>query len=172
MIISLLIFAASSTYFKLDKWIVIRNEEDCSAIVSYVGGTVMDILYDYGIQRTTIIITDPAFKSVDDDKRYNLQLSFVKGKKLDEGWGTISTIGFTSGDAKGISFRLKGQAAIDDVGSSEILGLKHDEVIVASLDLSESAAAMAKLKECAKAVNLTNPSDPLAGAEEKVSPPQ
>ena len=90
---------------------------------------------------------------------------FVRGEELDKGWGDINADGIRIGDDGGLAFSVKSADLLKDIASSRIFALYLYDNIVASLSLTKSAPAVEALRACAKKVNASNPSDPLAGAE-------
>src|SRR5438067_12081636 len=143
--LALLLTPDSKQFYFDENWTVFENESDCSMIAAYKGGSFLHIAYDFRLGRTTISVTDPAFKSAEAGKTYDLTLYFRKGQRLDDGWGTVHAHGFRMSNGGGISFTLKGPEALADVASSDLLALMRDEIVVSSLPLTGSAKAVPQL---------------------------
>jgi hypothetical protein len=164
--VALVAAEAPARFWEDDVWTIYKNDDNCAMVGSYERDKMIWIGHYYGRSRTRLVIEDPAFRSAEDGKEYKLQLYFVRGAYLDDGWGQVTAYGQATDKHKSIAFNLKGDEALDDIARSDTLALMNDDVVVSSLSLKGSAVAIPKLRQCALQVHRENPSDPLLGAEQ------
>jgi hypothetical protein len=148
-----------------EAWIVMKFSTSCSVVFIYERETELFVKYVAGTNSAFVTVVDPAFKSIKEDQKYPVELSFLKGKTLDDGWGTLDMVGLRLGGLPGIGITLSGRTLLTDLKQSDWIILTRDDgnIIVNSLSLKGSAVAVAKLEQCANQVQKENPADPFAG---------
>lgn len=164
--------AASETeYAKGSGWTVYRNDDDCDMFLFY-GETILFVTYTYGTNKSFLAVLDPAFKSIKETQRYPVEITFLKGKTVDDGWGTQDMVGLRVEGVPGIGVVMDGRTLLADLKGSNTLLMTRDDgdVLIESLSLTGSAIPVAKLEACSQAVHRTNPADPFKGTKE-VPPP-
>ncbi|GAA4220131.1 hypothetical protein GCM10022253_23540 [Sphingomonas endophytica] len=161
------LLAGTSAHYRSNGWVVADNDGACLLAREYESASTLFVNYDYGLDNVRIIYTDPAFRSADRGKSYKISLSFVRGGAIDDGWGVLTALGTKIDGVGGISMSLKGWEALKDLSSSSVMAFVLDDKVLASLKLDGSSEAVEALRKCAKEQQRLNPSDPLAGAEQK-----
>ena len=96
----------SELYAKVGGWSVFRNSDDCNLIASFDRNTDLYISYTVGTNNVTVLINDPAFKSVKDDQKYPVSIYFKKNGRLDDGWGDMDAVGLVTETMSAITLKL------------------------------------------------------------------
>jgi hypothetical protein len=162
---TLLTFTAhAAEYASASGWTVFKQEDGCSVMFTYQRDTTLFVSYTLGNNTSFLAVLDPAFKSVKEDEKYPVEILFIKGRTLDDGWGKQTMRGLSLDGMPGIGVNLVGRTLLSDLKSSDNIVLTRNEgdIIVESLTLKGSAAAVAKLEQCSAQVQKQNPVDPFA----------
>jgi hypothetical protein len=162
----LLAYALAQSVVTADagNWTVFTNleKDDCSMTVGIEGGGRLSLHWFPRSKRASVFYTKPAFKSISEDKEYEVELVFLKGKQLDDGWGSVKADGYVSGDEDGSGFllSLRGDAILDDFATSDTIAFFYKGEVVGSLGLESSAKGIAEIRKCHAAVLKNHPRDP------------
>lgn len=78
-----------------------------------------------------------------------LTLALVSNQKIDLVWDDLDCRGAVGAGHNGCLMRLKGEALIDGMATSETLALVKDEKLIVALPLTGAGPAMKALKACA-----------------------
>ena len=150
-------------YAETSGWVILQSfkADSCGASADFESGSSVFIFWYPRRESMTISYDDKNMQSVEDGKEYRVTVSFIKGREIDEGWGERTATGSRTDDGvPQIFFSLKGTEALDDVASSDLVGIKYKERIVASLSLEGSAAMIAAMKRCSADILKNHPIDP------------
>jgi hypothetical protein len=154
----------SELYANVAGWSIFKNSDDCSLVGSFDRSTSLYIAYTVGTNNVTVIIDDPAFKSVKDDQKYPVSIYLKKKGRLDDGWGDMDAVGLVTENMSAITLSFQARDFLDDFKASDTFAIMRDEskVVVENFDLKDSAAAIAKLEQCSVEVHRQNPADPFS----------
>ncbi len=86
---------------------------------------------------------------VQPDVSVPLTLALVTNHKIDLVWDNLDCRGAVGAGHNGCLMRLKGEAVVDGMVSSETLTLVKDEKLIVAMPLDGAAPAMKALKACA-----------------------
>ena len=101
------------------------------------------------------------YTSIKEDQEYKVKVYFVRGNDLDDGWGERSAYGFESTTGtKGLSIILPGEVALSDIAKNDHLAFEFKGDPIGSFNLSNSAAAIAEVRRCARDILSAHPIDP------------
>lgn len=99
--------------------------------------------------------------SIEDEKKYEVRIDFIGRHTLDDGWGTRTAIGGKDTDGvPQIYFSLKGDEALADMATNNLLGIKYKDKVVASLSLNGSGEAVKIMRRCGADILRNHPKDP------------
>ena len=162
---------ASTEYASGNSWTVYRDVDHCSLLLSFEQNTALYVSYVYATNRSFVAVLDPAFKSVQIDEKYPVEIAFIKSGKVDMGWGTVPTVGINIVGIPGIGTYLTARDLLADIKASNalIISRNNADIIVENFNLKNTALPVEKLEQCSMAVHKTNPADPFAGAQTKPS---
>ena len=157
---------AGTAFGKTGDWEVERNEGTCSLSKAYTaraggGVTLLSIEYDDRLGGAIVSFNDPTVKSLKDNADKRIRMTFVKGNRLDEGWGESA---FSVRSYEGGAFFAKKftKELLDDLASSTIVGFFYGDVLLQSYGLDGSREGVALLRRCAADESRLHPSDPFA----------
>jgi hypothetical protein len=143
-------------------WKLSRAKDHCTTEASWEGGFYLGVAYYKGTDTAKVAFAAPHFRSIEKGKEYSIAMDFVRGNKLDSGWGVTDGTGFTSTNANGVVFTFDGDDFLKDLSANEFVGFKKGDQLIASLALKNSTMAVLELRKCANEVERANPTDPFA----------
>lgn len=156
--------AEPTIFARVEPWTIHRNVGNCAMSALYPRDQVIiNIRFDQVLDSARVTITDERFKSIEDGRKYTFRVTFVGKSGIDDAWGTANATGLVLGTARAIQFGFRGRDFLKDIAANDVFAIYRDDLIVESLSLKGSAAAVSKLKECARLEAVANPSDPLEG---------
>ena len=149
-------------YAKVAQWSVFKNSEYCNLVAAFDRNTTLYVSYTVGTNNVTVVIDDPAFKSVNNDQKYPVSIYFGKKGRFDDGWGDMDALGLVTENLTAIMLKFEARDFLNDFKANDTFGIMRDEskVVVESFNLTDSAAAVAKLEQCSQEVHRMNPADP------------
>ena len=151
----------SEPYAKVGYWeITTENHRECAMKREYPGKTADDeegliIVYEPRTKAAVLVwgARKPKIPALTDS--LDLQLSFLKGKSLDDSWGSQPIDIAKSGDSSGFIHLFKppidGERFLRDVASHDTFALFLGPVLMTGLPLNASDA-VAKLRECSSKI--------------------
>ena len=167
MIVTSVAFLASITSAFADRtvgnWLVSAKEHGCSAIALFEGGSDLFVTFDVAKRSSMIGLSDPKFRSLKDDEKYELRVVFSKGQKVDTGWGEVTFYGGVDDKDPQAKQRLLGKfnsEVLIDLASSTGIHFYRGDMLVDGFDLKGSTVMVAALRECAAIREKENPVDP------------
>lgn len=154
----------SEVYAEVGGWTIFRGSDDCNLLTRYEGGASLYVAYTVGNNDAVVYVDDPAFKSIKDAEKYPLKVYFMKAKGLDDSWGEVTATGVATDTLHAIRMKFVGTDFLADLAASSTFARVREEgkVVVESMTLKGSAAAVAKLEQCSREVHRKNPADPFA----------
>lgn len=155
---------AQEPYAKVQQWIISKKPDFCNMIAPYEGGAKLYVNYTVGTSNVTVVVIDPAFKSVKDGETYPVRVYFSKKGHMDDGWGDMEAAGLVKDNLTAIQLNFEALAFLKDFKVNDTFAITRDDdhVVVGSFDLANSAAAATKLEQCAREVHRENPADPFS----------
>lgn len=155
--------SSSHVYWEGGKWLVSEYNGYCIASSAYERDTILFITYNSSLGNVSVGFADPVIKSLKDGDKRKMELDFITGGKLDNGWGDLdfNAMALDSGTMALTSQNLNPEV-LDDVAKGQSIGFMYNERVVESLSLTESGPAIAKLRSCASQEAKLHPSDPFS----------
>lgn len=110
---------------------------------------------------TYLAFHNERFKSVKDGQSYSIDIEFMTGDEIDDGWGTREFSGAVhDGGMKTLSTSLDWGSLEADMANEEIVFFSMDGEVIDAFPLKGSRQAVGQLKRCL--ASGSNPSDPFA----------
>jgi hypothetical protein len=146
-------------------WTLYRNDErhTCNLLAVYESDEALWFEYDAASKGATIMFTEQHASSLAEGAKRTLDVPFVDGKRLDDGWKRIEFTARVSSDGRRMLFSEKLTAQfLDDVAEGSTIGFYYGETLVSAFDLHKAGKAVTALRDCAKRSAGIDPRDPFA----------
>jgi len=163
MFIFAMALAAQDVTENILGWTVSTNLEksDCAMTASFESGGDVSFHWRPRKRAGVMLYRSPELKSVEPNKEYKIQVSFLKGGKLDNGWGQRSATGHMGKDGmRGFMVVFSGEEILSDIAASSKIGFWYKDKLVGSIPLEGSGKAIAGMRRCEAAVLKKPPRDP------------
>jgi len=164
MALALLAQATSLDYStQVPDWKIMTGTTDCSMATSYDSGAELYVTYNSNNSEVSISVLDKKFASIERGTEYDLKMVFVGiTPDQDRTWPSVKATGMVL-DEHTKGFMINGDTLmLDAVANSQLVGFKRGNIIVDSLRLKGSKAAVAVLRRCAAEMARLHPIDPFA----------
>ncbi|MBO9623592.1 MAG: hypothetical protein J7500_12860 [Sphingomonas sp.] len=161
MFVLAMALAAQDVTEEVRGWTVTTGLEkaDCTMSAKLASGGAISFHWRPRKQVGVMVYRAPDFKSVEQGKRYEIEVGFLKGKKLDNGWGKKSATGDVGPDGmQGLMITFSGKEILADLAASNKIGFWYRDKLAGVVPLDGSGKAVAALRRCEAAV-LQNPRD-------------
>ena len=154
--------AKSGDYATVGLWHVSKytRKPACFALMA-LGDIATGVQYDAKTGGVQLVLFNENATSVADGQKLKLKIIFTTGKQIDEGWGErefTSAVG-ESGSRMFYSEPFTKQM-LDDLAKQDYLLVQNGERLVSGAKLEQSAAMVAKLKQCSIEAAGLNKDDP------------
>lgn len=151
-------------------WTLYENVDEESPSCSIQGrfgkaGEFVHVFYDAKANDIYFSFEERDATSIKEGDKRQLGIYFLKGSRLDDGWGEKEFEASVDKDDGVRSFATNLEAGdfLKDFAESSSLGLTYKGKVFTAFNLSGTAIAVAKLKACAFRVAGLNPNDPFLG---------
>jgi TonB family protein len=153
--------ASDSTRFAaVAGWAIDDLRGACSTSTIYEGNTFFHIRYDFGENRVILTVADPAWESVEEGRKYGVQLKFANGDEWSDTGATGFRIDSKEARLTGLRMGLDGDEFLAAFGRSASLAITMGDRKLALLSLKGTGAVAARLRECAAISFKRYPADP------------
>jgi hypothetical protein len=156
----------SSDYAEINGYSVKRNAHDCSLIAIFSRANSskdasFTLYFDAKLNNAHLAFSDPTVKSIKKQDTKQLKIVLIRQDgSVDSGWGEKEFIATPSEEFGAIFMTRLSDEIVKDVGSAKSIGFFYGDVLLQGFNLSGSAAAVVKLRECSRLQAQVNPSDP------------
>ena len=146
-------------------WTLYRNpaRQTCHILTIYEDDEALFVEYDAREADVFVVLTNKNSSSLADGDKRKLNLPFLDGRQLDEGWEDVEFTAKVTSDGKRMLFseNLTVQF-LKDFAEGSTLGFYFGDTLIGAYRLRSSARAISALRDCAKRVAGINPRDPFA----------
>jgi len=156
----------SSDYAEINGYSIKRNNHDCSLIAIFSRqnsskDASLTLYYDAKLNNAHLAFTDPTVRSIKKQSTKQLKIVVIRQDgSVDSGWGEKEFIATPSDEFGTLFMTVLSDEIVKDVASAKSIGFFYGDVLLQGFNLSGSAAAVAKLRECSRLQAQLNPSDP------------
>jgi len=169
---SLLIFAAlsvsqagdrpSDDMGNVNRWSIRDHHGSCSLFSTYEGDRFMRLEYDFGRNSAQFTVVDPAWRSVEENRTYQVRIQFTNGSDYPAGDAVGVRINGESGVLTGLNFHMAADEFLRDFAGAGAVGLFMGDTRLGAFALDGTRAAVTRLRSCALLSHRRYPPDPFA----------
>ena len=163
MILLAMALAAQDLTEDMHGWTVFSNlaKDDCAMTASFKSGGDVTFHWRPRKKAGVMLYRSPELKSVEQGRKYRIEIGFEKGKKLDMGWGARAATGNLSKDGTpGLLIAFSGDEILSDLAASAKIGFWNRNKLIGSVPLEGSGKAVAAMRRCENSVLKNRPRDP------------
>jgi TonB family protein len=166
--LALLISAASppaepTRLGEVSGWALTDLKGACSISTVYEGKVFVHVRFDFGENEAILTVANPAWESVEEDRRYDVQLEFSNGDEWSDTGATGLRIDSKETRLTGLSMTLDGDEFLKAFARSAGLAVTMGDRKLALLSLKGTGIVAARLRECAVQGFKNHPPDPFKG---------
>lgn len=154
--------AAQDHIEHVEGWTIASNlaKNECVLSAAFKSGGDVSFHWRPRKRAGVMLYRSPELKSIVQGKDYKIQVGFLKGGKLDMGWGDrVATGNVSNDDTRGFMIVFSGSEILSDLAASAKLGFWYKDKLVGSVPLQGSGKAVAALKRCESSVLKRPPRD-------------
>ncbi|HVJ01780.1 MAG TPA: hypothetical protein VM662_06320 [Sphingomonas sp.] len=148
---------------KAEGWTILTNfrKDECIMSANLKSGADVSFHWRPEKRAGVMIYRAPEFRSIKQNKKYRIEVGFIKAGKLDTGWGERDATGDVGPDgSRGFMVVFSGKEVLSDLAASTKLGFWYKNELVGAVPLTGSAKAIAAVRRCEKAVLTKQVRDP------------
>ncbi|HEX8643837.1 MAG TPA: hypothetical protein VF702_07985 [Allosphingosinicella sp.] len=146
----------------VEGWGLYDNIGDCSILTEYESGAYLRVAYEYGENRAWFSIDNPAWRSIEQGRQYQIGVFFSNGAQ----YGPVGAFGMNSvyegARMTGLLAIFHAEDFLRDFAESASIVVTMDEARLGAVALEGTRAAVARLRTCALDTHRRNPPDPAA----------
>lgn len=147
----------------VEGWTISTNfrKDECTLSATLVSGGDVSFHWRPRKQAGVMLYRSPEFKSLEQNKKYKIEVGIQKAGKLDTGWGERVATGYVSPDGtRGFMIVFSGKEILSDIAEGTKLGFWYKDKLVGAVPLNGSGKAVAALRRCENAVLKSLARDP------------
>jgi len=140
-----------------------KNADNCTILASYSNGETVVLKYNAKTKDATLGFTNKNATSLTEKDEKGIEVDFLNGRKLDDGWGetNFSVTVERDGSRLFVSQPLDPEL-LTDFAKNRTIAFFYSKKLIGSYALDGSSKAVPALKACAMKVAGYNPKDPFA----------
>lgn len=149
----------------IEGWTIYRDDESksCRMIGVYENDEALIVRYDASEKDAVVTFTEKQATSLKDGDKRSLDILFVQGGAVDDGWeDTDFRVMVASDGQRWLTSQTLTSAFLADFGKASTIAFFVNERKIDSYNLKGSSKAVAALQKCAMEAAGLNPLDPFA----------